>query len=178
MIGRYSTALLAFTLLAGGALPALAQSTATGDDRPATQGDGKDDHRTEKRAGEIVSQPVRDIGIGNKKVPPILATAVESPYAPPRGKGCAGITREMANLNAVLGPDFGKGTEANESKFGKVADVGGSALVNSLIPFRGLVREVSGAAASDRRMAVAVSGGVARRGFLHGLGQRMGCKLP
>lgn len=161
---RYSAALIALLLVSGGSAMARSQDDA-----------GKGEDRTTKRAGEIVSQPARDVGIDKKKIPPILATAVESPYAAPRGKGCAPIRQEMAELNAVLGPDFGQGTAANESKLGKVADIGGSAIVNSLIPFRGLVREVSGAEAADRRYAAAVSGGMARRGYLHGLAQRQGC---
>lgn len=168
MIGRASTAFLALTLLAGAA-------SASGQDNSAQgQNDDQNHPGTMKKAGEIVTQPVRDVGLDKKKVPPVLAAAVESPYGPPAGKGCAGIRREMSDLNAVLGPDFGTGTEENESKLGKAAQIGGTALVDSLIPFRGLVREVSGAAPADRRFAAAVSAGMARRGYLHGLAQRCG----
>ncbi|HEX7852655.1 MAG TPA: hypothetical protein VF503_03075 [Sphingobium sp.] len=166
--------LLALSPVAVSAAPAQSEDAAA----PARQDDAKGGDNTTKRAGEIVTQPVRDVGIDKKKVPPILAQAVEAPYARPGGKGCAAITHEMTQLNAVLGPDFGQGTEENESKIGKVADVGGSAIVNSLIPLRGLVREVSGAAPADRRFAAAVSAGMARRGYLRGLVQWRGCAVP
>ncbi len=41
--------------------------------------------------------------------------------------------------------------------------------MNSLIPFRGLVREVSGAGPAERRLNAAIDAGIARRGFLRGL---------
>jgi hypothetical protein len=142
-----------------------------------TQEDKKEDS-TLKKAGEIASQPARDVGINKAKVPEVLARAVEQPYAPPGGKGCKGIIASISELNEVLGADFGSNAKANENKFGKLAAAGGEAVVNSLIPFRGLVREVSGAAPADRRVDAAVNAGLARRGYLRGLAVSRGCKLP
>ena len=51
-------------------------------------------------------------------------------------------------------------------------------LVGSIIPFRGLVREVSGAAGDQRKAEAAVRAGLARRAYLKGLGQGKGCKYP
>ena len=44
--------------------------------------------------------------------------------------------------------------------------------MNGPIPFRGIVREVSAAAAQQRRLAAAVNAGYARRGYLHGFWRR------
>ncbi len=134
--------------------------------------------KTLDKAGDIAAQPVRDVGIDRKKIPQVLQDAVEAPYRLPASRGCRAITAELATLNAVLGPDFGTGTSENENKFGKIAAAGGEMLVNSLIPFRGLVREISGAASADRRYAAAVSAGFARRGFLRGMAQTKRCKVP
>jgi hypothetical protein len=134
------------------------------------------DDRTVERAEKIVSQPARDVGIGNETIPPILQWAVSAPYAPAKGR-CAAIVSELKDLNAALGPDFdalGKG----DDKATQLAEAGGAMLVNSLIPFRGVVREVSGAAAKDRRMLAAVNAGIARRGYLRGLAAARGCKMP
>jgi hypothetical protein len=60
----------------------------------------------------------------------------------------------------------------------QLAEAGGAMVVNSLIPFRGIVREVSGAAAKERRMRAAVNAGLARRGYLRGLAATKGCRLP
>jgi len=170
---KFLTTLLALTLTGGTAV--FAQPVPADRDDPAKP---KGDHQTERRAEDIVTQPVRDVGIDKKKVPPVLEAAVEAPYAAPRGKGCPAVSSEMASLNEALGPDFGQGTEANENKLGAVAAAGGSAIVNTLIPFRGLVREISGAAPAERRLAAAVSAGMARRGYLHGIAQQRGCRLP
>ena len=49
-----------------------------------------------------------------------------------------------------------------------LAEAGGKTIVNTIIPFRGLVREISGAAPAERRLAAAIDAGFARRGFLRG----------
>jgi len=50
--------------------------------------------------------------------------------------------------------------------------------VNTLLPFRGIVREVSGAAPAERKLAAAVGAGFARRGYLRGLHQARRCSTP
>lgn len=125
---------------------------------------------TLKDAGEVASQPARDVGLDGKKIPAVLVDAADDPYATP--KSCAQISAGIRALNDELGPDFGNGDKRKDS----LAKRGGAAVVNSLIPFRGIVREVSGAAASDRKLAAATQAGIARRGFLRGLYQQRGCR--
>ncbi len=133
---------------------------------------------TLKKAGDIASQPAKDVGIEKTKIPSVLTDAVQQPYAVPRPNSCGAISGAIAELNDALGPDFGTNSSENESKFGQLAAAGGAAVVNSLIPFRGLVREVSGAAPAERRLDAAINAGTARRGFLRGMAQVKGCKLP
>lgn len=137
----------------------------------------REEDDTVKRAGDIATQPVRDVGISKKKIPPILISASDAPYARPAGK-CSALTGEMTQLNAALGPDFGAQTKKKGSTGGNIAAAGGEMIVNTFIPFRGLVREVSGAASADRRLAAAVNAGLARRGYLRGIAQSRGCKIP
>ncbi|MBB5987902.1 hypothetical protein [Sphingobium lignivorans] len=137
----------------------------------------KEGDKTLDKAGEIATQPVRDVGIQKTEIPEVLTRAVSQPYASP-GSGCRTLIAQIAELNEVLGPDFGGNSKENEDKFGKLAAAGGEAVVNSLIPFRGLVREVSGAAPAERRFDAAVNAGLARRGYLRGLAVSRGCKLP
>ncbi|MBY8825729.1 hypothetical protein [Sphingomonas colocasiae] len=128
------------------------------------------------KAGNIASQPVRDLGIKKGEIPEVLQKAVQAPYAsPPRG--CRPINVELGELNAALGEDFGVGTEANENRTGKIAEAVGKTIVNSLIPFRGLVREISGAAPAERRLQAAVAAGIARRGYLRGLAGATKCRI-
>jgi hypothetical protein len=49
-------------------------------------------------------------------------------------------------------------------------------VVNSIIPFRGVVRELSGSAEADRRLQAATDAGIARRGFLRGVQRIRGCR--
>lgn len=132
---------------------------------------------TMDRAGDIATQPVRDIGISKKEIPAVLVKAADDPYAPPPSRRCTGLRTDYAALNEALGPDFDADAEKNENRAGKIAAAGGEMLVNSLIPFRGLVREISGAASSDRKLAAAIQAGLARRGYLRGLATARRCRL-
>jgi hypothetical protein len=154
------------------AAPALAMQDSAAD-APAEK---KDD--TLKKAGDIASQPAKDVGITKTKIPAVLLDAQSQPYIAATPNSCTGISRAITELNEVLGPDFDANAKGNEDKFGKLAEAGGSAVVNSLIPFRGLVREVSGAAPAERRLNAAINAGVARRGYLRGLAVSRKCKLP
>jgi hypothetical protein len=132
--------------------------------------------QTKDKAVEIGSQPARDVGISKRRIPPILEKAYDNTYSLSGLKSCAALASEIKALNAVLGPDYQVGHEYSENLAGKLAEAGGKAVVNSIIPFRGLVRELTGAAPNDRRMNAAVDAGLARRGFLRGVHLRQGCK--
>lgn len=128
------------------------------------------------RAGDIAMQPVRDVGIDKEEIPAPLVAAVANPYSLAGLKRCKQLGESLANLTAVLGPDFGTAPAEAENRAGKIAEAGGKAVVNSIIPFRGLVREFTGAAPAQRRMNAAIDAGYARRGFLRGVYTQRGCK--
>jgi len=123
-------------------------------------------------AGKIVSQPARDVGVVKTKIPPVLELAAEGPYTLQGLGTCRAMAAKLGDLDQVLGPDFDDGPKKGES----IAKMGGKAVVNSLIPFRGVVREISGAAAADRRLAAATDAGIAQRGFLRGVYKTRGCR--
>ncbi len=163
-------------------IPALMLLTAAG--QPATnsnssttqQGDGIRSVRD--NAGRIVSQPARDVGAAKTTIPPALMAASADPYAM-KGLGtCKQIAVAFRSLTDVMGPDFKAGETKKENKAGKLAAAGGQTVVNSLIPFRGLVREVTGAAPAQRRLNRALDAGYARRGFLRGLYTARKCRSP
>ncbi len=129
-----------------------------------------------KKAVDIGSQPARDIGASKREIPPILEKAFNDPYSLKGLKTCKAIAGEVTQLNAVLGADYSVGNEYTENRGGKLAEAGGKAIINSIIPFRGLVREVTGAAPADRHMNAVVDAGLARRGFLRGVHLKQGCK--
>jgi hypothetical protein len=92
-----------------------------------------------------------------------------------KAKTCEQLAPAMVELDQVLGPDFATGSEKKENRAGKIAEAGGTTIVNALIPFRGLVREISGAAPAKRRLNAAIDAGFARRGFLRGVHRTRGC---
>jgi hypothetical protein len=126
---------------------------------------------------DIAMQPAKDIGVKKTNIPPVLASAEASPYALSDASNCAQMAQALGELDEVLGADYSVERSPDENRAGKIAEAGGRAVVNSIIPFRGIVREVTGAAAADRAMASAVDAGIARRGFLRGLSTAQGCDI-
>ncbi len=128
-----------------------------------------------KKAMDIGSQPARDVGMAKREIPAILRKAYDAPYGLNDLDGCAALEAEIASLNEALGPDFDADDTPKEGG-GKLAEAGGKMLVNSLVPFRGLVREITGAASADRYLNNVVDAGLARRGFLRGVHLKQGCE--
>lgn len=155
------------TIAAGMLLPLLLSSAALAQEKPTTL----------DKAGNIVRQPARDVGIEKEKIPEVLQEAVENPYAPLPSRSCQSLNIALGELDAVLGEDFTVGAQANEDRTEKIVEAVGRTVVNSLIPFRGLVREISGAGPAERRLQAAATAGVARRGYLRGLASAKGCKI-
>ena len=135
---------------------------------------------------EILKDPmVKDVGntvtepFDGKEIPAKLAAIQDNPYALDGMAKCAAIQQEIRDLDAVLGPDVNELVEKSlaekrEATAGRLIGSAGK----SLIPFSGIVGEVSGANAERRRYALAVQAGTARRGFLKGVGLSRGCKAP
>jgi hypothetical protein len=125
--------------------------------------------------GDIATQPLQDTNIKRRQLPEVLQLARGDPYSSAGLRQCRAITGAIADLNAVLGPDFDSPEERRTT--GERAASVGRSVVQSLIPFRGVIREVTGAAAAQREWDAAVDAGIARRGFLHGLARTRGCRV-
>lgn len=136
--------------------------------------EGAKQDSTLEAAGNKVTEP-----FDGKEVPQKLLDIQDAPYSMSGLRGCAAIIKEVRELNAVLGPDVNETVDKSlakkrEETAGRVA---GSA-VGSIIPFGGLIGEVTGANAERRRYNTAVYAGTVRRGFLKGVGLQRGCKAP
>jgi hypothetical protein len=132
---------------------------------------------TGKAAGEIASQPVRDVGARKIEIPVPIQQAAAAPYSVKGLRTCAQLNKAIFELNDVLGPDYAGGVTVHENKAGKLAAAGGKTIVNTIIPFRGLVREISGAAPEERRFNADIKAAFARRGFLRGVATARKCRL-
>ena len=131
---------------------------------------------TGDRVGRIATEPARDVGLQRVTVPPILEQAAVDPYSLVNMRNCGQLAVEVGALSRVLGPDFDAARAPRRHRNGEIAEAGGRAVVNSIIPFRGVVRELSGAASADRRLQAAIDAGIARRGFLRGTQRARGCR--
>lgn len=130
----------------------------------------------EPDAREVAMTPLRDLNIDGQDIPAVLITATSDPYAM-KGLGkCNAIITEIAALDEVLGADYdiAEDDEKRRLSEGRI----GQSVVGSIIPFRGIVREVSGAAGNDRALRAAYTAGMVRRGFLKGVGMGKGCAYP
>lgn len=135
---------------------------------------GAPEDSTIKDTANSVTEP-----FDGKEIPPKLLEIQEAPYSLAGLGRCAAIIREVGELNTVLGPDVNEQVDKDRAKkreetAGRVA----GNLAGSIIPFRGLIGEVTGANAERRRYALAVYAGTVRRGFLKGIGLERGCKAP
>ena len=130
----------------------------------------------EPDAEDVARTPLEDFNIDSDEIPEILQTAVRDPYADQGLATCNDIVAEIARLDTVLGADFDIANEDADGGIsrGRVAQ----SVVGSFIPFRGLVREVSGANSKQRAVNLAITAGMVRRGFLKGTGQQRGCSYP
>ena len=125
--------------------------------------------------GDAMATPASDLNLKKDTIPPLLLTAQERPYALTGLRRCPEIAAAVGELDAVLGPDIDLPAEArNGMTAGRVAQ----AAVGSFIPFRGLIREISGANEQERKIQAAVQAGVARRAYLKGVGEARGCRYP
>ncbi len=157
------------------ALPLALVALAPAQARSAQDAEKKDAPVTDQKvdAGDVALTPLSDLNIKKTGIPPLLITAQERPYAVDGLRTCSQLNAAVTDLNTLLGEDIdvadsdGEGVDA-----GRVAQ----SVVGSLIPFRGLIRELSGANAQERKLQSAIVAGSTRRGFLKGMAQQRGCK--
>lgn len=125
--------------------------------------------------GDAAATPVSDLNLKKGEIPQLLISAQERPYHLGGLERCNQIAGAIRELDQLLGDDLDLPQEDGQRvTAGRVAQ----AAVGSFIPFRGLIREVSGANTHERRMQAAIVAGIARRAFLKGYGQARGCRYP
>ncbi len=130
-------------------------------------------------ANDVVTKPLSDINIKKKNVPDLLEDAIERPYSLAGLRSCPRIQTAVRNLDAVLGDDIDAIEEKTRGeKRGNSAGHVAKSIVGSLIPFEGVIREISGANNHERQWQIAIYAGSVRRAFLKGVGLQKGCRYP
>ncbi|MEO0439642.1 MAG: hypothetical protein AAF067_02080 [Pseudomonadota bacterium] len=126
--------------------------------------------------GDAVTQPAKDVNLKKVKIPPRLLEVQENPYDLAGMDACLSINAEIGELYPLLGPDVNDPAEFSraEKRERSVSRVAGG-ILGGLIPFRGVVREITGANKAERQYLKALAAGNARRSFLKGYAQSRGC---
>ncbi len=134
--------------------------------------------------GEAASAPLKDFNLKRDKIPALLRT-IRNPYDVDMQIECLEITLRVEALNAVLGRDWDVPPPDKKSLEERTADGASTAFLDALaseasglIPYRGLVRTVSGANRHRKKVLKAYERGSHRRTFLKGLGLMKGCSGP
>ncbi len=124
---------------------------------------------------DVALTPLTDLNLAQEQVPPALIAARAEPYSRRGISNCSDILREVGDLDAVLGDDFDTDppTERNLSVTNLAQRV-----LGSFIPFRGVIRELSGARAQEFEFREAIAAGLMRRAYLKGIGEEMACPYP
>lgn len=145
-----------------------------------------------KDAVDAATGPLEDLNIKKREIPGLLQTAAINPYARPKVVRCATVREEITQLDDLLGPDMqpkevevasaddgflgiseiksptreqvtdGVGNYASKTIIGMI-----SSKVN-VIPFRGVVRTVTGAERHQAKVTEAYEAGKLRRAYLKG----------
>jgi len=139
--------------------------------------------RPQGTLAEAATTPLADVNLRRVRIPDVLERAVANPYDP-RGMGeCRTIAVEVARLDEALGPDSDEPPPTDDR--GDMERTAHSAAViavregvSSAIPFRGWVRQLSGAARQQKAVQDAINAGSIRRGYLKGVGMRLNCAPP
>lgn len=142
--------------------------------------------RDNETLGDAFAQPLRDLSLLRREPAEPLQRAALAPYGhaatlPNGALDCASVASEIEALDAVLGYDLDDRPQAL-SLMGQARAGAGNAIVDAVedlveLPYRGLIRHLSGAERRDREMDQAVQAGMVRRAFLRGMGMRE-CATP
>lgn len=119
-------------------------------------------------------QPLRDLNLLRDTPAEVLARAQQSPYAPPADPACPAIATELALLDAALGPDIdGQRDPEKDNLASKLASDAVGDLIG--LPYRGLIRRMTGAERAEREARARKLAGSIRRGFLKGWARSLAC---
>lgn len=134
---------------------------------------------------DAILTPARDLNLRRTPIPEELK-GVENVYLKSPSRSCKKIAQEVLHLTEVLGKDDDEpsdedsstlSTQVGEQTAKRTLDLIAST-ATSLLPARGIVRQVSGAARHEKELRAAYIRGAQRRSYLKGIGQALGCKYP
>jgi hypothetical protein len=131
---------------------------------------------------DAAKTPLRDINVMPDRIPLILRQAEDGAYRWPNPANCQAIAGEVRELDAVLGDDFDVPPDTTpltrDEKRMSAANVVLKGAAGSVVPFRGWVRQLTGAERHAQVVQTAIAAGRVRRAFLKGVGLMLRCRTP
>lgn len=140
--------------------------------------------RTEAGFGDAALAPLEDVNLKRADIPEPLK-AIKNPYLVDPATSCETIAEEVTELDGLLGRDWDIPPPDKKGLSERAADGASTAFLDavasgtsSIIPFRGVVRTVSGANSHASKVRKAYERGSHRRTFLKAIGMAKGCAYP
>ncbi len=124
---------------------------------------------------DVMLTPLTDLNLARDPIPPVLVRAYTAPYDDIGLTTCDHVKQEIGNLDAVLGEDFDTPRAAQKDD---LPESMAQSFLAGFIPFRGVIRHLSGAKRHEYEFRQAITAGLVRRAYLKGLGQKMDCPYP
>jgi len=141
---------------------------------------------TQQQKGTVnaVTSPLTDLNLVQSKIPDVLKSAHQAPYAVPAHNSCAALTTEINALDEALGADLDTPATANNpGVIERATDLVGNQAVSAIrrtaegvVPFRDWVRKLTGAERHSKQVDAAIAAGIVRRAFLKGLRVNQPCQ--
>jgi len=127
-------------------------------------------------AGAAGAQPVKPgaesgTGLSGAEVPQLLKDIKSDPYRAPGAPVCDTVPVEIRQIGELIGPDLDDQAKPDEKSLASR----GVNLARGMVPYRGVVRMVTGANKKDDELRDAIMAGYARRGFLRGVQLNLKC---
>ena len=134
--------------------------------------------------GTAAQSPLQDLNLRRDEIPALLLE-IKNPYNVSRNISCRQIGSQVAELDELLGRDWDVAPQARRGLQERAVDGASTAFIDtvasgasSFIPYRGVVRSLSGASAYEKKLHKAYERGSHRRTFLKGLGLMKNCQPP
>lgn len=140
--------------------------------------------RTSSGISGAASAPLKDMNIIREDIPDLLKE-IKNPYNIDPAMTCEEIIVRVDALNAVLGRDWDIPPPDKKSMEERAADGASTAVLDTIasqasgvIPYRGIVRTLSGATSHTKKVIKAYERGSHRRTYLKAIGLMNACPHP
>lgn len=140
-------------------------------------------HQKQSKYIDAVEAPFHDLNLVQQGIPSVLVEAEIAPYLVPSDQSCEALSASIYELDIALGADQ-KGHLNDPTMYERALDELDSQAVDairntteSILPFRGWVRKLSGAARHSKQIARANAAGLIRRSFLKGIRVSKNCPM-